>query len=242
VDRQALAKLLISRAPSRRAATMARFPSLLDDELAHLLAERYRQAASSNPRQARGAAHTLDILAKRHPTPVTRAYADWTTGLATLQITGRPEEALALLDTATARFLLLHEQQTAATIQISKLSALILLGRYEETIIYGVTIRERLRARGDRSGMCQVAQNLGNLHLRRGAYELADQHYHEALELALATADSAMIACAEHGLANLMAIQQRPHQAKLHYERAMTHATVSGTAVTRPRSPAAWAL
>ncbi len=233
MDRQALTELLISRAPSRRAATMARFPSLLDDELAHLLAERYRQAVNGNPRLAKGAAHALDILAKRHPTPVTRAYADWTTGLATLQIAGQPAEALALLDAATARFLLLNEQLIAAIIQIGKLSALILLGRYEETIMYGATIRERLRARGDRAGLCKVAQNLGNLHLRRGAYELAEQHYHEALELALATADPAMIACAEHGLANLMAIQQRPHQANLHYERAMTHATAAGATVTQ---------
>ena len=233
MDRQALADLLISRVPTRRAATMAHFPNLLDDELAYVLTECYHQAVSTTPRRARGAAHTLDILAKRHTTPVTRAYADWTTGMATLQIAGRPEEALALLNTATVRFLLLNEQQIAATIQISKLSALIRLGHYEEAIRCGGMIREQLQAHGDRAGTCKVAQNLGDLYHRRGAYDLAEQYYHEALELALAAADPSMIACAEHGLANLMAIQQRPHQAILYYERAMDHATASGATVTQ---------
>lgn len=233
MDRRALAELLTTRAPVRRASTMARFPDLLDGELAHALNQLYIETISGNPTRAGAAAQALSLLAERHPTALIRAYADWTAGMATLQIEGHPEGAISRIDAAAVGFTALGEHHSAATTQISKLFALALLGRYDEAIRTGEQARDRLGELGDRLGASKVAQNLGNLHHRRGEYHHAEAHYREARELALAAGDPRMLAFAENGLANILALQHRPREAGLLYEHAMEQAAAVGAVVTQ---------
>jgi tetratricopeptide (TPR) repeat protein len=212
---------------------MARFPDLLDDALASALSELYIETISGNPTRAAAAAQALSLLAERHPGPLIQAYADWTVGMATLQIEGRPEAAITLIDAAAAGFTAQGDPHSAATTQISKLFALALLGRYDEAITCGEQARDHLRELGDQLGASKVAQNLGNLHHRRGQYHYAESHYREARELAMAAADPRMIAFAENGLANILALQHRPREAGQLYEHAMEQAAAVGATVTQ---------
>lgn len=233
MDRRSLAELLTTRAPSRRASTMARFPELLDGDLARALSELYIETISGNPTRAAAVAQVLRLLAERHPAPLIRAYAGWTVGMATLQIEGRPDAAISLIDAAAAGFTTLGEAHSAATTQISKLFALALLGRYEEAITCGEQARDRLRELGDQLGASKIAQNLGNLHHRRGQYDHAEAHYCEARDLAVAANDLRMVAFAENGLANILALQHRPREAGLLYEHAMEQAAAVGATITQ---------
>jgi CHAT domain-containing protein len=228
-----LAALLASSGAAERAALVARHALVADTSLARALNALYVETISSDPPRAAGAAAALASLAARDADPEVRALADWTSGMAALQIVGSFELAIGLIDSASARFDALGQPDLAAATQTGKIHALALLGRYDEAIACGELARTTLLAHGDTLVAGKIEQNLGNIYHRRDQYDQAEQHYSAAREHFLAAGDQRLLAFAENGLANVLALQHRARAAARLYEQARGRAAAVGAAVTQ---------
>ena len=137
IDVPELAALLVAADRAECIVLLGRHPNLTGLPLAYALKGIYFDNYSSDPQlAARAAAATVD-LAEVNDHPEIRALAVWTSGLAALQLEGRVERAIRLIDDAAARFEALGRPHTAAETQVSKIYALAMLGRYDEAIVCG---------------------------------------------------------------------------------------------------------
>ncbi|MFV9506351.1 MAG: CHAT domain-containing protein [Oscillochloridaceae bacterium umkhey_bin13] len=233
MERHDLAMLLARSTPEQRRQFLANGPRLANAELAQALALVYIEAISGDPLLALNAAAALTELATSQATPAIQAYADWVAGMAALQMEGRPEHAILLIDAAAASFSALGQPEQAAATQSSKIFALAMLGRYDEAITCGMQARHILIAARDKLGAGKIEQNLGNIYHRRGQYQDAETHYRAAQAHFAAVEDQRMLAFAENGLANVLTLQHRPNEALRLYEQAMSHARAAGALVTQ---------
>jgi CHAT domain-containing protein/tetratricopeptide (TPR) repeat protein len=232
-DYGALARQLAQAPAEGRARWLQQHDAPADVELARALKALYTDAISGDPPLAASAAAALGALAQQLPDAEAQALADWTSGMAALQIEGQAEAAITLVDRATERFATIGLHHDAAATQASKLYALALLGRYDEAVACGEQARERLLAYGDTLAAGKIEQNLGNIYHRRDRYPEAERHYRAAHALFLAADDQRMLAFAENGLANVLSLQHQVREAKQLYERALERAVAVGAQVTQ---------
>jgi CHAT domain-containing protein len=232
-DYRALAELLALTPEGGRAAWLRQNAALDAAALARALKALYIEAISGNPQLASAAAAGLVSLAEGAPGAEAQALASWTSGMAALQIEGRAEASIALIDRAAAQFAALEQHHDAAATQASKLYALALLGRYDEAISCGERAREALLAYGDALAAGKIEQNLGNIYHRRDRYPEAERHYRAAHALFLQAGDQRLLAFAENGLANVLSLQHRVREAEELYERALARAVAAGAQVTQ---------
>jgi CHAT domain-containing protein len=233
MDQAELAILLASSGDAERATQLERYAGCLDVGLARALKDLYTTCISGNPSLASGAAAAVAQLSTRVTDAETRALADWTRGMAALQLDHDLERAIALINAAAAQLDALGQYQTSAATQASKLFALAMLGRYEEAIACGARARDLLLAYGDLLAVGKIEQNLGNIYHRRDQYALAAQHYRAAREQFVALGEQRMLAFAENGLANVLALQHDFRAAAQYYKQALAHAVAANAEVTQ---------
>jgi tetratricopeptide (TPR) repeat protein len=223
----------LTAAQSDHAARLTERDEQADVELAEALRALYLESVGMDPPRAANAAAALAALAGLTRSARAHALADWTCGLAALQLEGRIEHAITLIAAAAARFAALADEHTAAATQVSKVYALAMLGRYDEAITCGERARDVLLAHGDWLAAGRVEQNLGNIHHRRDHYSAAAAHYEAARTYFAAAGDVRLLAYAENGLANILALQHRFREAAQLYEQALERAVAANAEVTR---------
>ena len=84
-------------------------------------------------------------------------------------------------------------------------------------------------AHDDQLAAGKIEQNLGNMYHRRDLYQQAEQYYVAARARFIAVADEPMLALAENGIANVLALQNKFRAAAQLYEQALARASGPGS-------------
>ncbi len=227
-----LAEQLLSADEAGRAALLAKHCALVDLQFAYLLKEIALEGWMSQPARALAAAAILRMLFDKNSETEMAALAEWAGAIAAL-VEGQMEVALARLDSAESRFLEIGKPEQAAATQTSKLVALAMLGRYDEAIECGLRARDVLVEHGNLRIAGRVAQNVGNVYLRRERYIEAERFLEEARARYAALDDQKLLAQIENNLALARTLQHKFRSAEELYAAALARAEAAGLAVTQ---------
>lgn len=230
IDLTRLARLLIDADDGQRAALLDEHGALAGVELASAIKDVCYAAWDSDPTQTTRASTTLAMLAVRLDDPEVHALAAWTSGIAALA-TGQMERAVEALDAAALQFRNLGQPHIAARVQVGKLMALAMLGRYDEAELCGLQARDIFIACGDETSAGRIELNLGHAALRRDRYAEAERYYRAAYVRFLSADDSALLAHTEDALANVLVRQHQFTAARLLYEQALRRSTDAGLGI-----------
>lgn len=233
MQRAELAAILAQAGTDERARLIAEHHGLLDASLAQAIKTSFDETKASRPLVAANAAAAIGDIAQAIDDAEVRALAAWTAGMVTLQQTGKTEQALVQLDRAAGTFTELRRPEQVAAVQVSRLHALAVLGRYDEAIAAGRGALELLSTSGDDLAAGKVEQNLGNIHWRREQYAEAEQLLRAARARFERTGDALQLAQVDNNLAGVLALQYRFAEASEHYELAHARADALGLEVTR---------
>lgn len=234
MDHAVFAHLLVAApAADRPSLITAHAAEFAEPALAEALRLIYFASYSSTPTQAAAAAVSLRLLADRAADPFVQPMALWVEGLAALQLEGRSEAALDLIDAAAQQFHALDRAHYAAQTQVGKLFALARLGRYAEALACGQAARDTLLAHGDELAAGRIELNLGNLYFQRDQYAAAEACYRSAEGRFVRADDQRMLAFVFNGLANALSRQLRIAEAIATYEQALALAESTGQLVTQ---------
>jgi CHAT domain-containing protein/tetratricopeptide (TPR) repeat protein len=226
-----LAAQLVGADEPEREALLLHNRALANAELARAIKAYYDDARFSAPARASGAAAALAVLARVVSDLEVQATAAWTSGRAALQLDGQVEQALAFLDQAAAQFEVLGQPLTTASVQVNRLHALAMLGRYDEAIACGLQARDVFVANEDILSAGQVEQNLGMVYLRRDQYREAELFHRMARERYLAIGDQQHLAQIESNLGYTLSLQHQFRKAAQFYEQALSRAESAGLLV-----------
>jgi CHAT domain-containing protein len=240
MERGELALLLALAAENERLDLFTQQAASLDLGLAQALHTLYLERRLSQPSYAMEAANALVQLADRVGDAEIRSLADWTAGMAALHVEGEAERSLQYLDRAAARFLALNQPYQAATVQISRLHALALLGRYEEAMASGLEAHGLFLQRSEALTIGKLEQNLGSIQWRRGRYHEAEQFFRAARQRYLPTNDQAQLAQVNNCLGNVLSLQYRFREAESCYQQALTYAEGAALAITQAEIECNW--
>jgi CHAT domain-containing protein len=221
MDRSELVTRLVTSDAAERASLLDRYADLIDAELAWELRARFDEARTKDPAAAAAAAAAFAILGRLSDDPTVGALAAWTSGQSAVQIDGQPGPALVLLDEAASAFEALEQPELAANVQVARLHALALLGRYDEAMTCGLRARDTLLAHGDILTAGKIEQNLGSIYWRRDQYSAAEGFYQSARARFLALGDQRQLVQVDIGLANVRTSQYQLHAAAQIYEQAL---------------------
>ncbi len=212
------------------AAPPADYPRLLADiapeaalPLGWALTHLSRTDWHRDPTRAIAAADILAWLVHRHRLPELDALAAWTAGIAALAH-GQMEPALTQLDAALAQFEALAQTHAAATVQVARMLALSMLGRYAEAITTGMAVRAVFLAASDLASAGLVELNLGNIYDRRDQYSEAAHFFQTARARFVDLDDPYALLQADNGLANVLSQQRQIQAATALYEQVLARA------------------
>jgi CHAT domain-containing protein/tetratricopeptide (TPR) repeat protein len=201
--------------------------------LAWALKDLCYQAWNSEPPRAARAAELLAGLdtAALAPqdTQQVQALAAWTTGIVNLN-RGEMKQAVAAFDSAAALFTQAGQADAAAQTQVPKIMALSMLGQPEAATACAEAAQTALLALGNVAAASRVSLNLGNLLLRRDAYEEAARHYRQAAVLFARLGDQPRSVQADVGLAGALTSQGDFDEALRIYARVRMRAANQGLA------------
>jgi CHAT domain-containing protein/tetratricopeptide (TPR) repeat protein len=200
--------------------------------LATALKDLCADAWYSEPAQASEGAALLRILAARSEEQEVHALAAWGNAIAALA-EAQMDQALEAFDAAATQFGLLHQPQTVASVQVGKLTALAMLGRYDEAVACGLAARDVLLAHGDAARAGRVEANLGNIAWRRDRYAEAEGYYRVARARYLEAGEVAPLARLELSLAEVLARRNQFSAARELNEQALRRAEQAGLAVVQ---------
>ena len=186
----------------------------------------------SNPEIASGAASALEVLAQRQSDPRISAVALWVRGMAA-QLRGEMEASVDWLREASALFARLGDMHSSASVQVSLLTALAIVGRYADAIACGESARAYFIGDGDHLSAGKVEQNLGGLHFRRDRYADAEQFLRSARERFVLAGDDRQLAQIDNNIAIALTMQHRFGEAATLYEQALGRAAAGGLEITQ---------
>jgi CHAT domain-containing protein len=186
----------------------------------------------SNPDIAGGAASALEVLAQRHSDPRISAVALWVRGMAA-QLRGEMEASVDWLREASAEFARLGDMHSSASVQVSLLTALAILGRYADAIACGESARTFFIHDGDYLSAGKVEQNLGGLYFRRDRYADAEQLLRSARDRFGRAGDDRQLAQIDNNIAIALTMQHRFAEAATLYDRALGRAAAGGMEITQ---------
>jgi CHAT domain-containing protein len=233
MDRSELAARLVSAdGEAERLALLREHKALADAVLGHALKDVCLDGLRSDPARVNAAAAALRTLFALDASAETEALAHWGDACGAL-IGGRMEEAVAWLDGSATLFESAGQPHHAAATQVSKLTALAMLGRYAEAIECGRLARQVFLDRGDLLAAGKIEHNLGNLLGRRDQYEEAEHYLKLARSRFIPTDDHKQLAMIENSLAYVYTLRHDFRAAERLYEQAFERASRAGLAVTQ---------
>jgi CHAT domain-containing protein/tetratricopeptide (TPR) repeat protein len=223
---------LASAPAMERVALLTLCQSVPPFDLAVDLKSLYFQHNVSDPEKACGAAAALEVLAQLNDEPRIKAIAAWVRGMAA-QLEGQMELSLALLRDASSLFDMLEDRHASASVQVSLLSALAILGRHADAIACGEAARAVFVEMGDELSAGKIEQNLGGIYFRRDQYREAELLLRSAHQRFLQLDDDKQLAQIENNLAIALTMQHRIREAASLYEQALARAARLGMDVTQ---------
>src|SRR5687767_2836186 len=226
-----LATRLVNSSDENREILFSENAVLADVELAYKLKDICLEGWSTHPRQALGAAASLQLLSHIRTHPEIKALSAWAAGLQAL-VGGQMELAISELEDSERRFLSVGKTHAAAATRVSKLIALSMLGRYEEAIECGLHAREIFLACNDFHAAGKIEHNIGNLHFRRDRYHDAEIFLSAARERFAELNDQKQLATVNNSLATTHASLHKFKSAEDLFEQALQQAQAAGQPVT----------
>jgi CHAT domain-containing protein len=211
---------------------LARHATACGLALATTLKEVCADAWYSEPTQATAGAALLHTLALRSEQPEIHALAAWGNAIAALA-EGQMEQAISWFDAAATRFGQLAQPHTAAAVQVGKLTALAMLGRYDEAVACGLAARDVLLAHDDAAKAGRIEANLGNIAWRRDQYAEAERYYRTAHARYVAAGEVAPLARLELSLAEVLARRNQFAAARELNQQALQRAEQADLAVVQ---------
>lgn len=231
-QRGQLVELLLGVGVSEFESAFHDHSSLVNRELAYLLKDECLRGWTSDTARAQRAAAVLAIMDSTSTDPEVIGCAHWGQGVALLA-SGRMEDSLTHLDQAARQFATAGLPATAAATRVSKLTALAMLGRYEEAIECGLSARETLAGSGDLLSLGKIEHNLGNIYLRREYYGQAEVFLGQALERFAQIGDVKQQTMVQVNLAFIRTIKNDFRAAEELYHRALDYAVTADLRVNR---------
>ncbi len=201
------------------------------ESLAIALKQAYDDAYTTDLARAARATAALEALAAQLDDVVVHGYAAWSAGLAALD-EGRLPDAVARLTAAETHFAAAGRADKVAAVQVGKLSALAMQGRFDEALAVGLAARTYAESVGDMLTAGKIEQNLGNLDFVRHRYRQAETFYRQARTRFDALADQRQLAQIDNCLATTLTSQHRFAEAEALYAQAMTRAEAANLDVT----------
>lgn len=190
-----------------------------NQDLANLLAELVAKVdflCRSNPPQALELAQQGLGVAERLSDSTARGQALRVQANA-LRALGRPEEALPLYQQALALFRQAENPAEEARTYLGELAALSMLGRYEECLRYGATVRRRLLRLGDRLNLAKLLSTLAIINHQIAHYPSALRLHNRSLKLFQEAGLSEMLPPGQVNRANTLTQLNRFRQAEADY-------------------------
>ena len=209
---------------------LAAFPDAAE-ALAVTLKQAYDDAYTTDLQRAANAAAALATLAVQVDSAALHGYAAWTAGLAAMDA-GRLPDAVDLLTAAETHFAAAGRADLVAAVQVGKLPALAMQGRFDEAAAAGLAARAHAEAAGDDLTAGKIEQNLGNLDFVRHRYREAEAFYRQARTRFDALADQRQLAQIDNCLATTLTSQHRFAEAEAIYDAAIVRAEAADLDVT----------
>jgi CHAT domain-containing protein/tetratricopeptide (TPR) repeat protein len=233
MKKKVLAARLIGADATERQSLMTGHVSLLDAELAAELKALFDRADAGDPAQAVRVAEALAAVSDFTGDDQITALAEWTGGIVALEAEGRADVAAGRLRQAASRFLALGEPLKAASVQVSLLQALAMLGEYEPALDCGLQARAVFLGHGDELAAGKIELNLGNLYCRRDRYPEAEQLHRAAQTRFAALGDQKLLTMAESCLALTLTYQYKFREAEPLYRQALARAEAAELGVAQ---------
>ncbi|NOK60034.1 MAG: hypothetical protein GFH27_549291n227 [Chloroflexi bacterium AL-W] len=233
LNHEELASLLAAADAEERAALLTRHQQLVGVELAWALKDVYLEHSHGASSSAVGAADALRILAESTENIEIKAVSNWTVGMAMQRIDGQMEESLVFLNTGADQFNSLGKSHAVSLVQVSKVLALAMLGRYEQAIEQGLQARDVLLGHNDLLAAAKIEGNLGHLYHRRSWYDKAEELYRAARERFVILNEQNLLIMIDNGLANVLSLQHRFREAEVLYEKSLARADEAGLEITQ---------
>jgi CHAT domain-containing protein len=137
--------------------------------LAWAIKDEVQAAWGSQPARVLPCAALMEMLCAQRAQPELLAVADWVRGFAHL-VQGQALLAAQELERARSGFAALGQQQHAALTQVSRLVALVMLGRSEEALACGQAALQQFLASGDTLSAGKIELNMGTLLSRQSRH------------------------------------------------------------------------
>jgi tetratricopeptide (TPR) repeat protein len=133
---------------------------------------------------------------------------------------GKPSDAVERLDTAYREFVACGRIDAAASCQVPKIAALILLGRVEDSLACASRTLDQLEQVRDERSAGKVELNMGSLLLRQDRYAEASSYYRRASVRFARLSDRQHSVMADIGHASCLCWQFEFDEAERIYDRA----------------------
>jgi CHAT domain-containing protein len=227
-----LAGALATAPAAERLAMLRQIENVAPLDVALALKRLYFEHNLRDPDLAAGAAAALETVARFDDEPRIGAVAAWVNGMA-CQLQGQMETSVRWLRQAVSLFDSLGDAHASASVKVSLLSALAILGRYPDALECGEAARTFFIETGDALSAGKIEQNLGGIFFRRDQYREAEQLLHSARERFVILGDPKQLAQIENNLAIVLMMQHRFREAAALYEQALKRAEQCGLEVTQ---------
>ena len=233
-----LAKRLISAASeSERRNLLGQNQRLADERLADEIRKACYAAWTVAPANAQRAALAMRTSGESTITAAkSRPFLLGVTGISDIT-KARFESAVINLDEAAEIFTGIRRLADSAQIQVAKLLALAMLGRYDEAIQTGKRSLKIFVREGDELAAGKIEMNLSNIVSRRSLHREAEKYCKSPRRRFMKSRENAWKAMAENGLANTYAELNNFEKADRYYRMALETARAKKiSALPRPRS------
>jgi CHAT domain-containing protein len=221
MPKRTLARRLIEATPEERRLLLTRHADKLHRSLAEQIKDEFDRADGGDPTWSIRIAETLKDLAATTNDAAITAFAKWTEGIVTLNVDGQAESGLESLSLAGNLFAESLDERMQASVDISRLQALAVLGRYDEAIACGMRAHEVFLGSQDDVLTGKIEQNLGNVYLRRDRYHEAEMLYHAARRRFIKLGEPKRLAQIDTCLASTLILQYRFREADALYREAL---------------------
>ena len=160
-----------------------------------------------------------------------RGLASWVAALMALD-SGQLARAVELFSEVEEQFAVAGLRAKRASVQVGKLTALAMQGRFDEAVEVGQAALISARADGDLATLAKIAQNLGNIEFIRHRYLNAEEYYRLARTYIEQVGDRRQLAQIENCLATTLTSQYRFVEAEALYADAWRHAQKTHSEMT----------
>jgi CHAT domain-containing protein len=186
---------------------------------------------TNKPQEVSGIVDTLSEIVAIIGDNSILPYVEWVNGFKDL-INGNLEKCVARINESEKCFLFLNQRHEAATTLTTKVTALAMLGRYDEAVKCGLLARGVFLEFSDFYSAGKIEHNIGNLYWRRDLYRESEPFLASAHERFLLLGDERQLAMVENCQAFVKGLQNNFREAEAIYMKARKRCVENDFTVT----------